>query len=111
MCIGHTLGEEIIFRKQDKAVKAIASNKNTNHARTESVIAKTPSCVLQVSTRNFMQLRRLKDRTQIDGTAFKDFVILKYILDNHFVQKNQWRAEAGIFGEAAALKAAAQQSQ
>ena len=91
MCIGHTLGEEIIFRqKQDKS-KTIAG------VRTESVAAKVPSCVLQISMRIFLQLRRLKDRSSIDGTAFKDFVILKYILDNHYVQKNQWRTEAGLF--------------
>ena len=92
MCIGHTLGEEIIFRqKQDKSKTIVAG------VRTESVTAKVPSCVLQISMRIFLQLRRLKDRSQIDGTALKDFVILKYILDNHYVQKNQWRTEAGLF--------------
>ena len=80
MCVGHTLGEEVIFDK-----KAIGKGAKP---RSESVLAKVPSCVLQISMRTFLQLRRLPDRTQPDGTAQKDFAILKYILENHFEQKN-----------------------
>ena len=29
----------------------------------------------------------------------RDFIVLKYILENHFVQKNNWRETAGIFGQ------------
>ena len=53
MCVGHTLGEEIIFERKKSGQKV----------RMESVVARTASCVLQVSTRVLFQLKRLKDRT------------------------------------------------
>ena len=38
MCIGHTLGEEVIFGPKKKVSQA--------RERTESVVARVPSCVL-----------------------------------------------------------------
>ena len=82
MCIGHTLGEEIIFSKKKKPDYAPPT-------RTESVSAKSFSCVLQIPLRAFQDLRLLRERT--GGANAKDFIILKYILENHYVKKNEWR--------------------
>ena len=85
MCVGHTLGEEIVFRAKPM------------ERRTESIQAKQPSCVLQVSIKIYEKLQWLRDRMQPNGVAYKDYVILKYILENHFIQKNEWREQAGIY--------------
>ena len=69
LCIGHTLGEEVLFRKP--------ITKGGKKLRSESVIAKAPSCVLQISTRSYKQLLRLKDRTQPNGLAQRDYELLK----------------------------------
>ena len=87
MCVGHTLGEEVIFGQGKKLV------------RTESVVAKMPSCVLQVRKDIFLKIRRVKDRNAVSGVASKDFGILHYILENHFRQKQDWREEAGLFSD------------
>lgn len=66
-------------------------------SRTESVTARTASCVLQVPIKIFNSLKRLRERT--GGSNAKDFIILKFILENHFVQKNEWRDSVGLFEE------------
>ena len=86
MCVGHTLGEEVIFCKGKQF-------------RTESVVAKVASCVLQVRKDILFNLRRLKDRTANNGLATKDFTLMRLILESHFEQKNEWRDEAGLFNE------------
>lgn len=74
MCVGHTLGEEVMFGRGKQF-------------RTESVVAKVPSCVLQIRKDIFLKIRRLKDRTAVKGVAMKDYSILHYVLSNHYQQK------------------------
>ena len=71
MCVGHTLGEEMLFGQGKQY-------------RTESVLAKVPSCVLQVRKDVFLNVRRLKDRSSSNGLATKDFMLLRFILMNHY---------------------------
>lgn len=42
-------------------------------------------------------MKKIRDRSQPDCTLYKDFIVLKFILENHFVQKNAWRDQAGLF--------------
>ena len=77
MCVGHTLGEEILLGQ--------------NSQRTESVQSKDHSCVLQVSVK---LLAHLKKQRQVGGggtSLFEDYATLLVILEGHFVQKNEWR--------------------
>ena len=47
-------------------------------------MAKVPSCVLQISKDVFFDVRRLKDRSAQSGVATKDFMLLRYIFENHY---------------------------
>ncbi len=57
MCVGHTLGEEVI----------LGFEAHNGVRRTESVSSTDSSCV-----------------------------ILNYVLQSHFIQKNKWRAQANV---------------
>ena len=72
MCIGHTLGEEILFGAPGLR-------------RTESVVAMDHSCVLQVNVKTFGYMRMQKHVVAGGGTLFKDYATLLYILESHYI--------------------------
>ena len=86
MCVGHTLGEEVLFGP-------------AGEVRTESVVAKENSCVLQVNIQVFAQLKYERLPGAGKDTLEKDYLVLLYILENHFVQKNEWREGIGIIND------------
>ena len=78
MCVGHTLGEEILFGP-------------ASDVRTESVVAKENACVLQVNVQNFARMKSVQIAGASKDTLQRDYLVLLYILENHYIQKNEWR--------------------
>ena len=72
MCVGHTLGEEILFGKP-------------GHVRQESVYAKENSCVLQTHVNIFQHLKSERAAGASKDTLHKDYLVLLYILGNHYL--------------------------
>ena len=72
MCVGHTLGEEILFGPPGEV-------------RTESVIAKDSACVLQVNVHTFAKLKTERLAGASKETLHKDYLVLLYILENHYI--------------------------
>ena len=81
MCVGHTLGEECLFQDESSL-------------RKETVIALQNSCLLQISKEVICGLKNCKDSKLTGQTLSKDFLLIRYILQNHYEQKSQWREEA-----------------
>ena len=78
MCVGHTLGEEILFGQRGQV-------------RQESVYAKENSCVLQTHVQILQHLKNERLAGASKETLNKDYLVLLYILENHFLQKKEWR--------------------
>ena len=82
MCIGHTLGEEILFQKQKY--------------RTETVSAVTECCVLQVDIVNF-RLMGVEKHVGAGGSSLvDDYNQLMQVLQTHCSIKNGWRQSEGL---------------
>lgn len=79
MHAGHTFGEEALFLQSSFTENECEFP--SPKLRAETVEAVAPSCVLQISKQNLELLARLKDRSQNEGTTYKDFVLLKYVLN------------------------------
>jgi hypothetical protein len=86
MCIGHTLGEEILFGQ--------GAGENNTIKRSESVYANGNSCVLQLNIKDFNIMRVERHLNGGAGNMLKDYAILMYILESHFVKKKDWREAA-----------------
>ena len=54
------------------------------------------SCVLQVNVQTFAALKAERLAGASKETLHKDYLVLLYILENHYIQKNEWREQIGI---------------
>lgn len=86
MCIGHTLGEEILFGH--------GAGENNTIRRSESAHANAHSCVLQLNVKDFNLMRVERHLNGGAGNMLKDYAVLMYILESHFVKKKDWRESA-----------------
>ena len=75
MCIGHTLGEEVLF----------SSDKNRGVRRTESVLSEDHSCVLQINVKSYALMRMQKHIGAGGSNFLKDYQSLNYILESHYL--------------------------
>lgn len=91
MCVGHTLGEEVLFGQPSQESQQVL--------RTESVLANDSACVLQLNVKTFQLMKQQRHVGAGGGNLSKDYSVLMYILESHFVQKNQWRVAAGALKE------------
>lgn len=95
MCIGHTLGEEILSSDATENYPHINSN-NDNHPsnsikRSESVISNDYCCILRLNINHFNVMRIQRHIVAGGGDMLNDFAVLMYIFESHLVQKNNWR--------------------
>ena len=85
MCVGHTLGEEILF------------STGAQVRRTESVVSQSSSCVMQINLK-ILQLMSIKRHIGAGGANMsQDYSLLSHILESHYKQKNKWRSDIGVF--------------
>ena len=86
MAVGHTLGEEVLY----------SPDRKRGMVRTESVFSQDNSCVLQISLKTFTMMRSQKQLGASSKSLLKDYHTLNFILESHYLQKNDWRACAGL---------------
>lgn len=85
MCVGHTIGEEILFSSSAQV------------RRTESVVSQSPSCVMQINLK-ILQLMSVQRHISAGGANMsQDYSLLSHILKSHYKQKNKWRSDIGVF--------------
>ena len=94
MCIGHTLGEEIL--SSDSTVNYPHIERPNDQPlsyvkRSESVVSNDYSCVLQLNINHFNVMRIQRHIVAGGGDMLNDFAVLMYIFESHLVQKNNWR--------------------
>jgi hypothetical protein len=53
--------------------------------------------VLQINVKTLALMRMQKHISAGGGTFVKDYQTLNFILESHYLQKNDWRARNGLF--------------
>ena len=72
MCVGHTLGEEILLG-------------SPSAYRQESIQSKDASCVLQVNIKTLSHLRKQRHLQNGGTSLFEDYAKLLTILESHYI--------------------------
>jgi CRP-like cAMP-binding protein len=82
MCAGHTLGEESLLSQQAE--------------RTECCRANDHACVLVCGLQPLQNMRVQKHVQGGCSNFLKDYAMMMYVLESHFVQKEEWRRDAEL---------------